>query len=339
MNDAQLGELMRKLSERPGDFPSRNFVSNETSLLDVAPALRDGRLRGRAYVGVGPEQNLTYVGLSEPEIAYVVDIRRGNALELVFLRACMERGESRVQFVSALTSRGVPRALVDAQEPVTVQQIAEAFRGAKPEASLRDEAMASAQAWMERLGWIASAAELAELRVIRDAFATKGLELAYSMEGSARKYPSLGSLLALETDQGEAATFLGTEERYRRVRAFVIANRLVPVVGDFAGSHALKGVANDITERGLKLGVFYTSNVEQYLFEGTAYARFTTNVRAMPSDEASVIVRVWFDQGRRHPKQRSGHRTTTVVAPLGRFLERAGSGAYKTYWSVVTDST
>ncbi|HQP39244.1 MAG TPA: hypothetical protein PLI95_28870, partial [Polyangiaceae bacterium] len=66
MNDAQLGELMRKLSERPGDFPSRNFVSNETSLLDVAPALRDGRLRGRAYVGVGPEQNLTYVGLSEP---------------------------------------------------------------------------------------------------------------------------------------------------------------------------------------------------------------------------------------------------------------------------------
>lgn len=335
MTDAQLGELMGKLSESPGDFPSHNFVSNETSYLDAAKVLREPSMRGRAYVGVGPEQNLTYVGLMQPAIAYVVDIRRGNAVEHLVLRSCMERGKTRVDFVSALTSRRAPDSLLAKGEQASVEEIAEAFRGAKPDASLRAEGRAAVDATMAKLGWVSTNADRGELAAILGAFEAKGMELAYSMEGSARKYPTLGSLLA--RSEGDASSFLAREETYRRVREFVVGNRLVPVVGDFAGDHALAAVGRDLAARGLKLGVFYTSNVEQYLFEGDKYWKFTANVRAMPRDDASVIVRVWFDQGRKHPKQREGHRTTTLSASVSRFLERAEAKPFRSYWQVTTE--
>jgi len=92
-----------------------------------------------------------------------------------------------------------------------------------------------------------------------------------------------------------------------------------------------------MAERGLTLGVFYTSNVEQYLFEGNQYRKFAANVRAMPRDDASVIVRVWFDQGRKHPKQKEGHRTTTLTASVSRFLERSEAKPYRSFWQVVTE--
>lgn len=335
MTDAELGSLVRRLSEAPGDFPSHNYVSNETSYLDAAGVLRDPRMRGRAYVGVGPEQNLTYVGLMQPAIAYVVDIRRGNAIEHMVLRSCMQRAESRAGFVSALTSRRVPGRLVGREEQATVGELAEAFRQERPDSSLRVEGRAAVEATMSRLGWETTKADRADVATILGAFEAKGMELAYSMEGSARKYPSLASLLAI-TD-GDAGSFLASEEAYRRVRQFVLGNRLVPVTGDFAGQHSLKAVAMDMAQRRLQLGVFYTSNVEQYLFEGGRYRRFVESVAEMPRDDASRIIRVWFDQGRKHPRQKQGHRTTTLSVAVNRFIERASAKPFRSYWEVVTD--
>jgi len=57
--------------------------------------------------------------------------------------------------------------------------------------------------------------------------------------------------------------------------------------------------------RGVNLGVFYTSKVEQYLFEQKTYDAFGESVRAMPRDDASLMVRVWFDAGKPHPAQRA----------------------------------
>jgi hypothetical protein len=48
---------------------------------------RDGTrtVPGRAYVGVGSEQNFTYIAATRPVIAFIVDIRRGNLdLHLIY---------------------------------------------------------------------------------------------------------------------------------------------------------------------------------------------------------------------------------------------------------------
>ena len=77
MNAEEFGELVKKLSEPDAEFFSDNFISNETSYLQVAGALASHE-KGGAYVGVGPEQNFTYIALLAPEMAYIVDIRRDN---------------------------------------------------------------------------------------------------------------------------------------------------------------------------------------------------------------------------------------------------------------------
>lgn len=108
------------------------------------------------------------------------------------------------------------------------------------------------------------------------------------------------------------------------------------VVGDFAGRHALAAVADDMRARGLMLGALCASNVEQYLFEAGTYSAFVENVRRMPRDDASLLVRVWLDPVRAHPLQRRGHRTTSLTTGASAFVERAQARPYRSYWEVVT---
>lgn len=338
MRDEEVGPLIARLSEDPGEFPSDNFVSNETSYLDVAAALRDPRLRGRAYVGVGPEQNLTYLALLAPRMAYVVDIRRGNLLEHLVLRGCFEVGETRAGFLRALLARDPVGLDAGAAAPEGFAALAAAFLDAPASRALRDEGVARTQALLLRLRVRPAGDDDAELERIQDAFFLRGLSLRYSMRNSAREYPTLGELLARRDPSGVESSFLASEAAYASVRRLVRENRVIPVVGDFGGTRALVAVAAELRARGLVLGVFYTSNVEQYLFEARTYPRFVAAVEAMPRDDASTLVRVWFDQGRRHPSQQPGQRTTQLAVPANAFLGRAQRHPFKSYWEVVTQA-
>lgn len=340
--DAELGPLMARLSEAPGDFPSDNFVSNETSYLDVAPALRDPSLRGRAYVGVGPEQNYTYLALTEPAVAYVVDLRRDNMLEHLVLRGCFEVGETRAEFLSALLARHPVAAGSQGTGPEsaaaseTFAPLAAAFASAPPNRALLEEGVARSRALLDRLHVVRAAGDDEGIARIHEAFFARGLSIAFEMKNSGLPFPTLGRVLAERDPAGAQSSFLASEERYGRVRRIVLANRVVPVVGDFGGRHALTAVAEDMRARGLLLGVLYASNVEQYLFDAHTHAAFVDNVRAMPRDDASLVVRVWLDPARPHPLQRPGHRTTSLTAGATAFVERAAARRYRSYWEVVT---
>jgi hypothetical protein len=324
VRDEEVGPLIARLSENPGDFPSDNYVTNETSLLHVAPVLRDPRLKGRAYVGVGPDQNFTYLALLEPAVAYIVDIRRGNMLELMMFRGCFEASKTRAEFLSALLARR-PNA----------GELLESFQRAEPVRALRDEGVARTLALLDRLHVVRVKGDEDAVARIHDAFFTRGLDLAYTMKNSGRKYPTLAENFAARDPSGAPATFLASDESYARVRRLVLDNRVLPVVGDFGGKHALKSVADDMRARGLLLAAFYTSNVEQYLFESHTYGNFVESVAAMPRDDASLLVRVWFDQGKAHPAQQPGHRTTQLTTPVAAFLARAEKKPFLGYCEVV----
>lgn len=295
MPDEAVGELVERLSEKPGDFPSENYVSNELSLLDIATDLKTPALSGRAYVGVGPEQNYTYLGILEPKVAYVVDIRRGNLLEHFMFRGCFEQAKTPAEFLSLLFDGDVART----------------------------------KAVMDRLHVSHTNEDEKTLARIQASFAKHRLAIAYTMLRNGRTYPTLGETLALK------GSFTESDEAYARVRRLVVENRVIPVVGDFAGRHALRAVGDDMRARGLLLGVFYASNVEQYLFDQRKHGTFVASIEAMPRDEESRMVRVWFDQGRPHPDQRakaSGIRTTQLVMKTNAFVAGA---PYKSYWDLV----
>ena len=291
--DEAVGPLIAKLSEKAGDFPSENYVSNELSLLDVADDLRTPALKGRAYVGVGPEQNYTYLGILEPKVAYLVDIRRGNLLEHMIFRGCFEKAATPAELLAALF----------------------------------DDDVARTKAVMDRLHVERSKDDDKVLARIHAAFAKHRLKITYTMLANGRTYPSLGETLALK------GSFTESEEAYARVRKLVLENRVLPITGDFGGTHALRAVGDDMRERATMLGVFYTSNVEQYLFDQKKHVTFTKSVEAMPRDAESRIVRVWFDQGRPHPDQRPKIRTTQIVMRADAFI---AGGPYKSYWDLAT---
>jgi hypothetical protein len=332
--DEEVGPLLARLSENPGSFPSENYVTNETSLLHVARAIQDPKLRGRAYVGVGPEQNYTYLAMLEPSVAYIVDIRRGNLLEHMFFRACFEAAATRLELLGALLMRR-PRAAAGTTATSSIVALEDAFRGVPADPELRTEGIARTKAVLDRLHVTHTPADDKAIARIHEAFSAHALAIKYTMLGSQRLYPSLGDNFAATEPESNAASFLASEESYARARRLVLENRVLPVVGDFGGTHALRAVADDMRARGLELGVFYTSNVEQYLFESRTYGNFVASVDAMPRDDESRLVRVWFDAGKPHPAQRAGHRTTQLAIPANVFLARATTTPFRYYWDVV----
>ena len=105
----------RQLSEDGGYFWSNNFISNETSYLHVMDALEGSDLSGGAYIGVGPNQNFTYIAAVRPKLAFIVDIRRQNLLEHLLFKSLLERSETREEYLSRLIARRPERNLpVDA---------------------------------------------------------------------------------------------------------------------------------------------------------------------------------------------------------------------------------
>jgi len=149
-------------------------------------------------------------------------------------------------------------------------------------------------------------------------------------------HPTYGSLLKATTPSGEDASFLARPEDYRYVRSLAVAGRLIPVVGDFSGEHALGSIAEFMAERELTLSAFYLSNVEFYLIRAGSYHRFVENVRALPRDESSQLIRAYFSYGYPHPLALPGHRSTLVRQRANRFLELYDRGLYRDYWEVST---
>ncbi len=339
LSDAAFGQLVMAASEGGGAFPSENLVSNETSFLHVVPALEAPALRGGGYVGVGPEQNFTYLAALQPELAFVADLRRENLLVHLFYKVAFERSPTRLAFLSYLLSRDAPAGVDDGAPIETlIGALGQKHPGPEHVAARAREVEERAQ----KLGLKLSAADVRSLRRVVETFATRGTELRYSMEGSARSYPSFGELLAARDDRGEASSFLGSEARYAVVRRLERENRVVPLVADFGGERAFAAMGDEMRRRGLALRVLYASNVEQYLIEaggrgpGRPWGAWLRNVGALPRDEHSTFVRVYFDQGKPHPRQRPGHRTTSLVAPVEPFLARAAATPFKSFFEVAT---
>ena len=90
LSDEAFWKLVSDFSEPGGRFVSDNFVSNELNTQRVLSELARDRRASGAYLGVGPEQNFTYIVALQPQIAFIVDIRRQNMIEHLMYKALIE---------------------------------------------------------------------------------------------------------------------------------------------------------------------------------------------------------------------------------------------------------
>jgi hypothetical protein len=330
----QFGRYVDQWSEPEGYFDSDNFISNETSYLHVIDQLQKQVKPGGVYLGVGPDQNFPYILQTRPVLAIITDIRRQNMLEHLWYKALFAMSSSRLEYVSLLVSRETPRPTPNA----SLEQILQAVSRAATNEKLFEKNLAAVNALLvDRYKLRLSATDLGKIEYTYRTFWQEGLELRFSSIGrnNAFNYPTLEEML-LETDRnGRQQGYLSSEELFQQLKKFEAENRLIPIVGDFAGPHALKTVGAFLKTNGLRLSTFYTSNVEFYLFGNTEWTRFVANLRSIPLSDDAVFIRSYFGNGRPHPLNVRGHRSTSLIKPINPFLADYDARRITDYWDVV----
>src|SRR3984957_10197267 len=285
LSDAQFWQLVSGVSESGGSFLSDNFVSNEEGYQEVIPRLsRQSSHRG-ASLGVGPDQNFTYIVALRPQVAFIVDIRRQNLMQQLLYKALIELSRDRAEFLSHLFSRPRPP---DLDHHLSAGALIAAYAAAAPDETLYRRNLTAVVRRLTRDHHFAlTSDDLISLNYVYRAFFSDGPATQYFVARAPNlRFPTYGELLQETDANGEAHGYLATEQNYRMLKDFEQRNLLVPIVGDFAGDKALPGVAHYLKEHGLDVAAFYVSNVEVYLFnQPPAWQRFYSHVGALPTDE------------------------------------------------------
>jgi hypothetical protein len=286
LTDDDFWSLSTRLSEPAGSFThSENLVSNEIGYVHLLRLLRPA---GGVFIGVGPEQNFSYVATLRPAVAFIVDIRRENRNLHLMYKALFELSGDRADFVSRLFSRERPPG-VGAMTPV--RDLFEAYQSVAPSRALFE---ANARRIRERLlethGFPLEAQDLEWVDHTLRAFHTDGPNVHYARSHpDDPPTPSYQALMTATDARGESRSFLASEEGFAFVKDLQATNRIVPVVGDFAGADALKRVGDYVRQQGSGVTAFYGSNVEVYL-NREQMAAFCGNLARLPHDSQSWYI-------------------------------------------------
>jgi hypothetical protein len=292
LTDHEFWSLSSDSSEPGGSFRSDNLLSNELGLAPIAAEL-EKRPGAHVYIGVGPEQNFNYIAALKPKIAFIVDIRRFNLDLQLMYKALFEMSADRAEFVSKLFSTPRPAALNALSTP---EQMFQAFGVVPKSEALKTANLLAIRATLVAVHHLAmDEDDFANIAKVYDAFYTFGPEIRYSStQGSGfggANQPSYAELMMAVDGTGRPQSYLATEAKFQVLKNLESRNLLVPVVGNFGGSKALRSVGEYVREHGSVVSAFYLSNVEMYLHQQGLWESFCHNVAALPLDGTSVFIR------------------------------------------------
>jgi len=335
LSDEAFWKIINDFSEPGGAFVSDNFVSNERTFQRVLTDLTAGRKARGVYLGVGPEQNFTYIAALKPKLAFIVDIRRQNLIEHLMYKAVLELSTDRVDFLSRLFSRARPPGL--GKDPGVVE-LFDAFRTVEPSVTMYDENLNAVKNRLTKdHGFQLSAQDERALEYVFGAFYTAGPNLSYSGARTNRIMPTFEEVMLESDDQGERRSYLATEENFLTLQQLEKNNLVVPLVGDFAGPKAIRSVGAYLKEHNATVTAIYTSNVEQYLFlnNSDSWKQYYANVAALPLDPTSVFIRFNTDLGGYPlPTMSTNSRPVTLLCSVRSLLTALEDGNIASYTDV-----
>ncbi len=295
LSDQEFWKIVTDVSEQNGSFRSDNLLSNEVYMQWVIPDLTKTAKAGRVYMGVGPEQNFTYITALRPKMVFIVDIRRGNRDLHLMYKALFELSADRAEFVGRLFSKKRPAGLTAKS---TVAEVFEAYWNVETSETLYNENLKAIDDLLtKKHGLALSTDELSGIEYVYHAFFWNGPSINYSSTGSmgggfgGRNQPNYRDLMIATDGSGQARGYLSSEENFAFLKDLETKNLLVPVVGNFAGPKAIRAVGKYLKEKGATVSAFYLSNVEQYLSQDGIWRDFCSNVATLPLDETSTFIR------------------------------------------------
>jgi hypothetical protein len=280
-SDRAFWNLSAGASEPGGYFRSQditNLTSNELGFQLVIPELVRRTRPGGVYLGVGPEQNFTYIAAVRPKLAIIFDIRRGNLGLHLMYKALFELARDRAEFLAMLFARP-PLAGVGAD--ATADDLFRALARTQPTDAIVPRHLTAIERRLRNVhGFPLRPGDLSAIHITYETFAYSGVAV--------RAYPTYADLMTAADEEGTNRSFLATEEAFAFVKDLQTRNLIVPVVGDFAGPKAIRTIGSWLRGRDAVVSAFYLSNVEQYLPDWNVFCR---NVRALPIDRSSTFIR------------------------------------------------
>jgi hypothetical protein len=336
--DTTFWRVVTAFSEPGGYFRSDNFVSNETAFQYVIPALQKTTKTGGVYLGVGPDQNFTYIIALEPKLSFIFDIRRGNLQEHLLYKAVIELSENRADFLSRLFSRPRPAGL---DTTASADVLLNAYGRVASSDSLYQKNLKDVKDWLiTHHGFALGDSDIAGIEYVYSAFSAAGPDLTYNFGNSRgggfnRGMPTYGDLMIQTDGAGAHRSYIASEANFRALRQMELNNAIVPLVGNFAGDKAIRTVAAYLKERHATVTAFYLSNVEQYLWNGSDDGRkFFGNVATLPLDSTSTFIRAVFGNGGVGGFG-GGMRGITVLASMMNQLKAFNEGKIQSYYDVI----
>jgi hypothetical protein len=311
ISDAGFWRMVSDFSEEGGTFTFENLVSNEVTFQEVIPALKQkARPRG-AYLGVGPEQNFTYIAALRPSVAFIIDIRRQNMMELLIYKAIFEMSIDRADFISRLFSRNRP---IGVTATSTADALFQEFGQTNPDARRFEQNLKGIKdRLIQSHRFPLSVEDQSAIDHVYQALFAGGPQISYAFRSPGDTYVSL---MTASDGRGKNWSYLASESNFQLVREMQRKNLIVPLIGDFAGPKVIPAVGQYLREHDATVSAFYTSNVEEYIRSPLGnYPRFCAGVATLPVDAASMFIR-WT----------SGPAARTFLSPMSEFIEAFEQG-------------
>ena len=295
LTDQEFWKLVTDSSEQDGTFHSENLVSNEARFQYVLPDLTRAPKTGRVYMGVGSEQNFTYIAALKPAMAFIVDIRRGNLDLHLAYKALFELSANRADFVGRLFSKKQPAGLTTSS---TAAQIFAAYANVPSSQALYDQNLKAIKAQLvTKHGYALSNGDLGGIDFVYGSWFESGPAIHYQLNGQQGGrgglggFPTYADLMTADDGTGKQRSYLANEESFLFMKDLETRNMLVPMVGNFAGPKAIRAVGAYVKQKEATVEAFYLSNVEQYLRQDGIWGQFCQNTATLPIDATSMFIR------------------------------------------------
>jgi hypothetical protein len=297
LSDAEWWKLIEELSEPGGFFRSDNLLSNELWFQWIIPELLQRAPQGGVYMGVGPEQNFTYIAALKPKMVFITDVRRGNMHTHLMYKAIFEMSADRAEFVSRLFTKKRPEHLTTKS---TATELINAYwdpakNPTLPEAAYKENLQAIKDHLTKKRGLPLGKEDLEGIEYVYYNFYMWGPGITYNSSNSNGRgggnMATYGDLMIATDGANNSRSFLASEELFKVLKDLHDKNLFVPLVGNFGGNKALRAVGKYLKEKGATVAAFYLSNVEQYLSQDGLWYTFCANVASLPLDAKSTFIR------------------------------------------------
>ncbi len=332
--------LSARLSESGGYFDSDNLISNETSLQHVLGKIKEMNLSGGVYMGVGPDQGFLYISKIRPKLALMIDIRRDNLLQHLLYKALFERARNRVEYMCLLFGKPVPKTA--GWEQKTIKELVDYIDNTPSDAKFYEKTAAEIRREVQKFGISVSGSDLDTIAKVYQAFYEAGLDIRYSSHHRPPRsiYPTYRELILERDLAGRQQHYFNSEDDFQFLKKMQEQDLIVPLVGDLSGPQAVKAIGKYVAELKEKISAFYVSNVEFYLVRQGTYDKFIENLKSLPIDRNSLIIRSYFNYyAPPHPQAEGNHFSTQLIQRIEDLLKMCQTGGCDNYMDIVTKNS